>query len=29
MYENSNETVELISVFPYRDHGDWYFELTY
>lgn len=29
MYENSEETVELISVFPYKDCGDWYFELTY
>lgn len=29
MYENSNETVELISVFPYKDNGDWFFELTY
>lgn len=29
MYENNEGTVELISVFPYKDNGDWFFELTY
>ena len=29
MFENNEGICELISVFPYKDRDDWYFELTY